>query len=163
MLWREPRDDQAVCALEGDAARFPTDVMDFEQTGLGDAGGVWWLHHDLSDLDANPLSCLRIRINSAHPAGSRLVDGSPEASDARSALYWDVNRLLVHAALDSDEFVTGWGAFRVGSLGHTLEQLCRRLWPYQDARALRASRANDRGRFEVSLQARVGLFTEAAG
>ncbi|MGY1722734.1 hypothetical protein [Blastococcus sp. SYSU DS0533] len=159
VLWRESPAEQAVCVLEGDASRFPTDVIDFEQSGLGESGGVWWLHHDLSDLDANPMACLRIRINSSHPAGAKLVEGAPESEEARSVLYWDVHRSLVHAALDSDEFVDNWGNFRLGSLGYTLEQLCRRLWPYEDARALRAARASNRPKFEAAMQARIGLFS----
>jgi hypothetical protein len=161
VLWREPREDQASCLLEGDASRFPTDVIDFGQSGLGDAGGIWWLHHDLTDMDANPLACLRIRINSAHPVGARLVRGTADSDEVRSVLFWDVHRLLVHAALDSDEFVSGWGNFRVGSLGHTLEQICRRLWPYEDASSLRARRESDRSVFEAAMQARTGLLSEA--
>lgn len=161
VLWRESRDEQASCLLEGDASRFPTDVIDFGQSALGDARGVWWLHHDLSDLDANPLACLRIRINSAHPMGARLVRGTTDSEDVRSVLFWDVHRLLVHAALDSDDFISGWGDFRIGSLGHTLEQICRRLWPYEDAGSLRASRDSDRSRFEAAMQARTGLLAEA--
>ncbi|MGY1663879.1 hypothetical protein ACI78Q_21835 [Geodermatophilus sp. SYSU D00705] len=161
ILWREPREEQASCLLEGDASRFPTDVIDFGRSGLGDAGGIWWLHHDLADLDANPLSCLRIRINSAHPVGARLVRGGTDSEEIRSILYWDIHRLLVHAALDSDEFVSGWDNFRVGSLGYTLEQLCRRLWPYEDGSSLRARRESDRSRFEAAMQARTGLLSEA--
>ncbi|MGY1684412.1 hypothetical protein ACI8AK_02365 [Geodermatophilus sp. SYSU D00867] len=161
VLWRESRDEQASCLLEGDASRFPTDVIDFGQSGLGDAGGIWWLQHDLTDLDANPLACLRIRINSAHPVGTRLVRGTADSEEIRSVLFWDVHRLLVHAALDSDDFISGWGTFRIGSLGHTLEQICRRLWPYEDARSLRASRDSGRSRFEAAMQARTGLLAEA--
>jgi hypothetical protein len=159
VIWKEPTADQSLCTLEGEASRFPTDVVDFAQIGL-EGGGVWWLHHDLSDLGANPLACLRIRINGAHPLGAKLVQGTPDSEEAKSVLYWDVNRLLVHAALDCDEFVENWSNFRLGSLGDVLEQLCRRLWPYQDADALRATRAGNPSRFEADLQARAGLFSE---
>jgi hypothetical protein len=161
VLWRESREEQGSCLLEGDASRFPTDVIDFGKSGLGDAGGIWWLHHDLADLDANPLACMRIRINSAHPVGARLVRGAADSDEVRNVLFWDVHRLLVHAALDSDEFVSGWSNFRIGSLGHTLEEICRRLWPYEDASSLRAKRDSDRARFEAAMQARTGLLSEA--
>ncbi|MFP4512486.1 MAG: hypothetical protein ACLFRV_06025 [Acidimicrobiales bacterium] len=160
ILWREPFRERRQVILEGDAARFPTEVVDFSTTSLAESRAAWWLHRDLSDLDTNPLAALRLYVNSGHPAMRALMEGTRDPSTAtiRSVIAWDVSRQLIHAALNDDDFVDGYASFRENSVGENLEMLIRSIWPSQDARSLRAMRASDPEAFEAHLQGRLNVL-----
>jgi hypothetical protein len=162
ILWREPRERQTKVVLEGDAARFPTEMIDFTSSRVADPDSLWWLDHDLSDLDSTPLATLRLYLNESHPMVKKMVaGGADEVSAAVSqVLEWDITRTMCHAALDTSEFIRQWGSFRPGSLGEALELLLRRLWPGDDATSLSALRAQDPGVFEARMQGRLRLLAE---
>ncbi len=161
VLWDEARATRTSMLLEGDAARFPTEVIDFASGRIAEPASAWWLELDFSELDASPLASMRLYINKTHPRMDRLLSGKDDESSmmVSAIMAWDVSRTMVHTALDSSEFVDGWGQYRTGSLGDTLENLLRTIWPTHDARALRAMRNNDRGVFDARLQGR----TDALG
>lgn len=157
ILWNEDRGHRRTVLLEGDAARFPTEVLDFSAGPVAEPSAPWWLDRDFSDMDASPLASIRLYVNSSHPRiVSLLEDKEDEGTQlVRSVMAWDVGRAMIHGAIDTDEFVDGWGHFRPGTLGESLEQLVRRVWPTHDARALRGMRADDVGVFESRLQGRL--------
>lgn len=157
VLWREPRERQTRTILEGDSARFPTEVIDFGGR-IGEPDGVWWLEHDFSDLDTTPLAALRLYLNGAHPAVGKLLAGDRAGEILQQMINWDVARAMVHAALDSEDFHRRWGSFRPGCLGETVELLIRRIWTGEDAVSLAALRSTDRGGFEARLQGRLQLL-----
>lgn len=158
VLWREDRNMQARVFLEGDAARFPTEVVDFASTRVADPDGVWWLDVDFSDLSATPLAALRLYLNGNHPEVKSLVANENGSAYLHQIIEWDVVRTMFHAALDSPAFHRQWGSFRPGSLGEAVELLARRLWPGEDARSLATFREYDRGLFEARLQGRLRLL-----
>ena len=160
VLWSERRPDRTSVVLEGDAARFPTEFLDFSVGQVAEPSAAWRLEHDFSDLNASPLACLRLYINSSHPRLEGLIAGrsDDEAKLVSSVMSWDVGRMMVHEALTSNDFVDDWGHFNPGSLGEVLEFLVRRIWPTHDARALRAMRAHDHGLFEARLQGRLNIL-----
>jgi hypothetical protein len=157
VLWAEERIDRTAVVLEGDAARFPTEVIDFRIGNVAEQSAAWWLHHDFKDMDASPLASMRLYVNASHRRVEAVLSGkSDEATQLVAAVMsWDVGRIMIHAALDSLDFVDGWGQFRTGSLGETLELLVGRVWPTHDARTLRQMRSDDRGLFEARLQGRL--------
>lgn len=164
ILWEEPRMEATTVILEGDAARFPTQVLDFSKSPVLEPSAAWWLDAKLDDLDASPLACLRLLVNGEHPRiKSFMASTADEATKLVSSLMtWDVGRKMVHGALDSSDFVEGWGSFRPGSLGEVLEQLIRKAWPGQDAAGLRSLRDSDNGLFDARLQGRFDPLSGAA-
>jgi len=157
LLWEEDRRDTTTMILEGDAARFPTEVLDFAERPVLEPSAAWWLDCRFDDLDASPLACLRLFVNGAHPQVKPVLAGKsdPRSMLVGSVMSWDVSRRMINGALDSADFVDGWGSFRPGSLGEVLELLIRKVWPTHDAVALRSLRANDAGLFEARLQGRL--------
>lgn len=162
ILWREPRDSQTRVTLEGDAARLPTEAVDFTSTRVADPESLWWLERDLSDLNSTPLATIRLYLNTSHPIIEKIVSGADDATAETVAkfLEWDVARMLINSALDSAEFLRDWGMFRPGSLGETLELLLQQVWPGEDANSLSGLRADEPGIFEARLQARLRLLAE---
>jgi hypothetical protein len=160
VLWEESRNDRSSVILEGEAARFPTEVMDFNFGPVAEPESAWWLDYDFSDLDASPLASMRLYLNSSNPLVDQLIRGeeSDSASLLRSVLSWDIGRAMINGAINRPDFIDGWGNFRSGSLGETLELLIRRFWPTHDARALRSMRAQDSGLFDARLQSRFRIL-----
>ena len=163
VLWDEERRDRTAVLLEGDAARFPTEVLDFRSGPVAEPDAAWWLDHDFTDPDASPLAALRLYVNSGHPRMEALLLGTrTEALDVVAAvLAWDVARTMITAALDSPAFVGGWGNFRPGSLGEVVEHLLGRVWPSQDPRSLRSMKAQNAGLFEARLQGHLRVLGDS--
>lgn len=160
ILWTEPRETRGSVVLEGEAARFPTEAVNFEKTRVADPQSLWWLDADLSDLDVTPLSAMRLYLNQNHALMKQLLAGDsvPLVSAVAEILEWDVTRILMDSALSSDEFVARWGGFRPGSLGEVLELLIKRYWPGDDSRSLAALKSQDPGVFVAKLQGRMTLL-----
>lgn len=155
----ERRSERKTVILEGEAARFPTEVIDFNQTRIAEPDALWLLELDLSDLEQSPLSALRLYVNGSHPAVRRaLVSADGTGELVRSVLRWDVARCLVQRALDNDDFADEWGSFAEGTVGLTLQQLIQRYWPGETATSLRARRQSNPSRFDYQLQARLDLL-----
>jgi hypothetical protein len=163
VLLAEPRADRSTIVLEGEAARFPTEVLDFGELPIAEPEALWFLDLDFADLEQSPLSAMRLYVNGVHPAMERaLVQGDDVGALVRSTLQWDVARILIHRALDHDEFVAEWDGFGEDTLGLALQQLIQRLWPGEDASSLRARRLAKPARFEYQLQARLNLLSRVA-
>lgn len=160
ILWYEPHELITVVHLEGDAARFPTEAVDFAQLPIGEHDASWWLDVRVDDLDASPLHSLRLYVNSESPLIERLLGGeeSEVVAATRSVLFWDVARTLIDRALDDDRFVDLRVTFPVDSLGATLRSLLARFLPGVEPSELRRLRAVDPARYGLTLQARLGLL-----
>lgn len=158
ILWR----DRRATWLEGESARFPTDVADFGGAPFFTPGALWYLDLRSDDLDASALGGVRLVLNENHPAMARVLagDASAEAYATLSALRWDVARQLVGAALDSDEFVERGGVFEEEALGSMLAAVLALHWPGESPRALRQLRRTEPARFERELQDRAGLLRD---
>jgi hypothetical protein len=161
VILREERNEVTSILLEGEAARFPTEVVDFAQLRIAEPEALWFLDMSGADLEQSPLSAMRLYVNGTHPAVQRaLAHGDAIGGLVRSVLQWDVARVMIHRALDNDEFIDDWDRFEETTLGATLQQLVQRIWAGEDAASLRARRDADPTRFEYQLQARLGLFSE---
>jgi hypothetical protein len=157
----EPRSERTTVLLEGDAARFPTDVIDFAAVPVAEPDALWFLETEFADLEQSPLSAMRLYVNGRHPAVARaLAQGDPIGGLVRSVIEWDVARMLIHRALENEEFVNEWDSFGDDTLGLALQQLIQRFWPGEDASSLRARRTANVARFEYQLQARLRLMSD---
>jgi hypothetical protein len=159
ILLAELPGDRTSVLLEGDAARFPSEVIDFAQLPIAEPSALWYLELDTTDLDQAPLSVMRLYLNGGHPAVSAALGGTGGAGEiVQSVIRWDVARALLHRALDNDDFVADWDSFHDESLGMTLQRLIQRYWPAETGVSLRAKREVNPARFEYQLQARMRLL-----
>lgn len=159
VLLREDRAARKTVILEGEAARFPTEVIGFRDIGIAEPDALWHLEFDAGDLEQSPLSAMRLYLNAEHSAIRRALKFDDElGAIVRSVMQWDVARNLVHGALDNEEFIEAWGGFPEGTLGATLEALIGRFWHGETGESLRARRTANPARFETQLQARMRLL-----
>lgn len=150
ILWS----DEHHLILEGEATRFPTELLSFSANGLGPTGCAWRVMVETADLDAPALSAVRVLINSDHPAYERLTEkpDSAEAALTREFLQYDVARQLVLAALAEDELKAV--DYEQGSIGAILRA---RLMTYfsaegRDIAPLRQRWRLDPGEIDAELQ-----------
>lgn len=159
VLWSEA----VKVVLEGDAARFPVEVIDFEATNRFAAGAPWALVLALDDLDAPATNAVRLYLNSGHALAVAALTPGDLASPGglvEAMLNFDVARALVNRALDSDAIRNSDAdSFEEESIGRTLAALVRVLWPDESAPALRRSRENDPDRFETELKHRLRFLS----
>lgn len=116
VLWSE----EHKVFLEGDRSRFPTEIVSFAVHPTAPAAAAWSVEIETSDLAAPALGCVRLLLNSDHPAYARLTS-TPDAPDSvrtREFMRFDVARQLVTAALMTEEF--GADEYEEGSLGWVL-------------------------------------------
>lgn len=156
ILWRHRKS----AWLEGESARFPTEVADLGAAPFFTPAALWFLDIRSDDLDSAALGAIRLVLSDRHPVVARLLAGnqSPETAATMSVLHWDVARQLVSVALDSDEFVERDGVFDDESFGSTLAGVLTSYWPGETPRSLRQLRRTDPSRFERELQDRSGLL-----
>lgn len=156
ILWS----DRVSVALEGDAARFPVTVLDFDGVPGLDPGAPWALEWDPQDLDQPVLGAMRLLVNSRDPVAVEAVGDTPgeEGRLIASVIRFDVARSLVHGALGNEEFVAGRGGFEPDSVGRMLADLLERYWPGSEPELLRSRLSTVSHRFESELQAAAGLL-----
>ena len=144
VLLVELRDRETKITLEGESARFPTEVISFDELPIAEPDALWYLEYDPSDLEQSPLLALRLYVNSKHPAVERSLHPDDEIGElVRSTLHWDVARIMIDRALNNDDLIEQWDAFPEESLGQMLQELIQRSWPGETAESLRARRLAD--------------------
>lgn len=139
--------------LEGEGSRFPTDLRDFARTGIGDSHALWYLDVDMTRLDDQVASAVRLYVNSGHPAVRRMQEsGSDVGKAVASVMGWDVARQLIARVVVDPLFEEGAGSFEEGSVGHAVERLIEFYLEGDDADGVRRLLQDDPGRFERRLQ-----------
>jgi hypothetical protein len=162
ILWS----DGTTIALEGQSARFPIQLVDFERAGVaGGSRAAWFLQWRPTDLDAPTLGSVRLLLNRGHPVVARLVSEgavAPELVAVQSALRHDVARQLIQGALESSEFdrETTYG---LGALGTALQGLLDSTFGSDSLDAIRGLRRTSPSDFEARLQAASQLFSDGVG
>jgi hypothetical protein len=130
-------------------------AIDFAAVPRVPDGAAWYLDWDHEDLNAPVLGGLRLLLNSAHPritSAVRTASDDPAAAIVRSLIECDVARQLVHAALDSEQFVERPEAFVDDSVGRMLADLLTMVWPGIAVRGLRQRARLEPSRIEAELQ-----------
>jgi hypothetical protein len=157
ILWMEAY----TVLLEGEAARFPVELVEFSRAGIqGGADAGWVLHWYPDDLDAAALGTVRLFLNAEHALITRAAGGDradPLVAAVTSAIYFDVARTLVNGALDHEQFDDD-GSWPNGSLGFVLQQLLHTLFPSRSIASLRSQRELAGTEFDAMLQAATRLF-----
>jgi hypothetical protein len=156
ILWRNPYS----LVLEGEAARFPVELVEFGRAGIrAGSRAAWILYWHPEDLEAAALGTVRLCLNAEHPLIRRMVDGDrhdPLIAAVLSALRFDVARTLIHGALRHEQFTDE--EWPEGSLGAVLTNLVHTLFPGESVESLRSYQTLAREEFDARIQAGTRLF-----
>jgi len=159
VLWRTER----TLALEGTAARFPTEIVDFSGLGWLPENASWHLDWDPTSPGNILLRSVRLRINARKErvaqAVSRANSREPEVQAILSVIYRDVGRSLIAGMLRCTDFVDEPGAFPKGTVGHHVAALVRLYFPGRSFDSLASLLRNRPEEFEAEIQSRLGLFS----
>jgi hypothetical protein len=158
-LW----EDMTPVALEGTASRFPMEVVDFAKMPGVPAAAAWYLDSAHVDLHRSFLGSVRLLLNANCEAVVRAASSqAPTAEDRaiRSAIHYDVGRMLVRRALSEDELLENPDAFDAGTVGATLAALLAVLFSADPVRAVRDAMLERPEYFDSVLQEKLRLFRE---
>lgn len=107
--------------LEGDASRFPTEIMRFSETNYGNA--PWTLTAYFDDLNDSFMGTVRLLVNSEHPLGNEVIQSS-SPSIAASLMRLEVTRALI-GEIEHRDFHTLSAQWEEGSVGAIIDTLCQ--------------------------------------
>ncbi len=149
ILWKGSRR----LLLEGNAAQFPMEAVDFSTVGYPSQAP--WLLDWQPAYPSDPfLKSVRLFVNAAHPRVKDLVsDTDREASWLADLLRFDVAAQMVRGLLNNKEFVQGPDAYSQGSVGAHVYALIRMTFPHESMSTLAAANADAPGEFEARLKA----------
>ena len=148
LLWEH----SFACRLEGDASRFPVEVIDFEQRlpNIVSPDALWYFDFSLNDLEASATGELRIYLNSRHES---LVEAAGRADPLLSStLQIEIARRLISAALDEPEFTEVSESFPDGTLGQAIARLFTVSFPHMSVAEVGGLRVSHPARFESMIQ-----------
>lgn len=145
--------------LEGEGARFPTEVIDFENTHYPTDAG-WALYWDPDNLDQTISGEVRLFINARHERIVRAVSKHlPEDYGIREAVRFDLARTLIYGALANTEFVEEPDSFKSGTVGATIRNMLRLYFPEIPFSQLSTNIRQPQS-FDPKLQDRLRTFWE---
>ncbi len=149
ILWRHSRWTD----LEGVGAQFPTDTVNFSETGRDPRAG-WELRVDLTDPDARFMSAARLTLNSGNAAISRMLKGEKDdrTDQLLRTLNWDVTRQLVFLGLETEEVTSLEVDSDALSVASVLRNLLATIWPHESVVTLQRWRQGDPSRLETHIQ-----------
>lgn len=159
VLWSDERD----LRLQGDAARFPMDLVDFRKEVYPNGAG-WHLKIG-RELEAAAMGSILLLINSENKplaqAVARGADPKPVDRIVLSAMYADVTRTMIEHALAQPDFDDETD-YPDESLGQILRALCRRTFPGEPISELRLRYENSSTMFATDIQGGVRIFENAS-
>lgn len=145
--------------LEGEGARFPTEVIDFKDTHYPSEAG-WALYWDPDNLEQTVSGEVRLFINSQHQRIVRAVSKQlPEDYGIREAMRFDLARTLIYGALGNSEFVEEPDNYKYGTIGASIRNMLRLYFPETSFSQLRANSLQPQS-FDPKLQDRLRVFWE---
>lgn len=157
ILWQ----DASSVMLEGEAPRFPVEVVDFAHTLWAPAGAAWYLSWNPHDLRQPFLGAVRLMINSGSPSVVKAVardDPDPAGQAIRSTIHFEVGRTLVRGALLNEEFRSHPESFPEGTVGRALWRLLSLLFPGDSPEGLKNMMEQRPEYFDSVLQEKLQLF-----
>lgn len=158
VLW----EDSWQLNLEGEASRFPIEVVDFQSVLWAPAGAGWHLAWNPHDLRLPLSATLTLYINAAHSGVLGAVSGRSRNSESdaiRAAIYYDVGRALVRGALNSAEFMEDPDGFSEGTLGSAVRNLIHLLFPGDRPESLQSTMRERCEFFDSMIQEAMRLFS----
>lgn len=159
ILWR----DRQEVAVEGRAARFPMEAVDFENVLGVPEDSAFHLAWNPLELHGPYLGSVRLLVNTRHPAVvEAVIQAAPDkaAAAVRSAIYFEVGRALVRGALLNEEFIEDHRRFTEGTTGRALSRLFMGLFPGDAPLGVKNTMHERPDHFDSVLQSRLRLFRE---
>jgi hypothetical protein len=154
ILWRESK----IYYVEGDAARFPVETLDFSQSSQLPKNAAWYLDWNPNLPADSFLGSVRLYLNTAHQHIQRLTaEQGPDEAELvvlRSILRTDVARQLISGALASEAFLEG-EEFEPGSVGSHIVSLIGQVFPERPIEQLAAEMRERPNHFEARMQSRL--------
>ncbi|HEU5379096.1 MAG TPA: hypothetical protein VFV38_27035 [Ktedonobacteraceae bacterium] len=145
--------------LEGEGARFPTEVIDFTNTHYP-SEAAWALYWDPDNLDQTISGEVRLYINARHKRVVRAVsDTLPEDEGIREAVRFDVARTMIYGALNNLAFVEEPDTYKSGTSGAAVRNMLQLYFPETPFSQLRTNSQQPQS-FDPKLQERLRLFWE---
>lgn len=145
--------------LEGEGARFPTEVIDFKDTHYPTDAG-WALYWDPDNLDQTISGEVRLFINARHERIVRAVSKQlPEDYGIREAVRLDLARTLIYGALANSEFVEEPDSYKPGTVGAAVRNMLRLYFPETHFSQLSTNSQQPQS-FDPKLQDRLRAFWE---
>jgi hypothetical protein len=159
LLWH----DEDVIILEGNAARFPVELVDFKELGWLPEKAAWYLDWNSEDLHQMALGGLRLFVNTRHEQVKLAITSTtpdPSAQLISSAIRFDIGRMMIVGALQNDDFVKNSDSYdkEEGSIGLAIKRLLQTVFPNEAFSALCHRCTNEPFKFECELQGKLGLF-----
>jgi len=143
--------------LEGDGARFPIEVIDFENTQYPNDAG-WALFWDPYNLHQTVLGDLRLYINSRHERVRCAVsENRPEDHDLRESIRYEIAKSLVQGALSNDDFVENPDQYEPNSIGAVVRNMLQNYFPQISLADLRDDIQHSQT-FDPKIQGKLQLF-----
>ncbi|MCL4876221.1 MAG: hypothetical protein KJ064_06170 [Anaerolineae bacterium] len=131
--------DKYSVTLEGDGARFPIEVVNFEETSYFQSKAGWILYWNPDDLYQTVLGDIRLYINSQHERVKRAVsENLAEDFDIREAIRIDTARIMLYGALNNADFVENPKQYPDGSVGAAIRRMINLYFPGDSLSDLRA-------------------------
>lgn len=142
--------------LEGEASRFPTEALSFQD--LRWEAAAWSVRTDLEDLNQVFLGSVRLILNTDHQVGAALAAMDINAyAVLGSVLRIDIVRTILTTAINHlAEHGGSTSGFEEESFGSVAEQLSNEHFG-QGLESLTELHRTDLPRFERTIQASVGL------
>ena len=158
--------DEVRIVLEGEAARMPVALVDFEKlSGAGLHQSANWRVDIQGDALELPVSQgIHVLLNSTRDEVKRALVGKPEPGDqfgeaVRSTLKFDVGRQLIEFALRDDDFVQRNGqGYDEGTLGWAAAANLRLLFRGEGVSQVRDMAESNPGHFQAAIQSWFELF-----
>lgn len=158
-LWASSWYERRILLLEGEGARFPVSPVDFETSGIGPPNAAWYLDWTPTDFSEPALGAFRLYVNTRHNRVVRAIEQvnpDAEAAAIREGIRFDIARLMITGALDTEDFEDE--EFSEESEGAAVVNLIRMVFPHETIESLRTQLANNPGRFEAELQSALKLY-----
>ena len=142
--------------LEGDASRFPTEALSFEELRWEPA--AWSVRIVVEDMNEAFSGAVRLILNTDHPVGSALASMEPRTYGAiASVLRVDIVRAVLLEAIERiSERAGSTTGFDEESFGAVAEQMSNDYFA-TGLLSLAELRRSDSSRFERVLQGSVGI------
>jgi uncharacterized membrane protein len=157
ILWR----DTFSTIVEGEAPRFPVELVDFSRTHWAPPGAAWYLSWNPHDLRQPFLGAVRLMINSTAVSVAKAVaknEPDPASKAIRSTIQFEIGRALLRGALLSDEFRYDMAGFPEGTVGCVLSRLLGLLFPGDSPEGIKNLMDQQPEYFDAVLQEKLQLF-----
>jgi hypothetical protein len=156
ILWEDAQE----VVLEGAGGRFPMEAINFSESDWQLPDRAAWRLEWGEDFELPVLGGLHLRLNLDHPKVKMLIE-HPEHAESKvlsAAMFYDVGRQLIYAALRDSAFVERENAWPKDSVGAVVNRLMKTNFRGESARSLAEKMKQRPEWFEAFVQSGLGAW-----